>query len=556
MALHLRLKRNDTPYTGKTEALEGLRAQLAKSDPNAVAGEPMIAIYKEGTGDTATTKILFGIADGEGGYSIFDSEAAASEAQGILDRIMGEGVPNQDYDTIKEIADALVKINGSGEGSINKAEQDAKDYADTQITAAVGALDVTDTAEARKFVTAVSETDGVITVSRGAVKSSGGTITVTDGGDGGINIEVVSSALTQYEGQNAIKVNADTGDTNTKTISLAINTADKVLTQSGDGLLANIDLTWSSTDGLKLIGKDSTVIQTIPASDFVKDGMLQNVELKVATAEAPIDKKTRGTFLVFTFNTDAGSKVINVEVTSLIDVYTAGNGISVDGKVISAKIDSASEGGFLTVGANGIKLNGITAAINAAVADEDKKVGNIISGVGLGADGSHQKADGKYTGGATTVVGEIDALDKALATVSGKADNVQAEVDKVETAVGLKADGTYSANTANTYTSAATSVADAVTKLDAQAKANADAITAEKSRATGAEDALDGRIDALEAFSGNTVTGITAGNGISVSGTGNTRTVAVKVKASDPLIEVTDAGVGIKDGGIIDGGIY
>lgn len=532
MTLHLQLKRNQEQYTSKEEALSGLTEELQKIAPDTAEGEPMVAIYAEGEEESATTKILFGIADGKGGYSIFDSEAAASEAQDVLKQIMGDGDPDDNYDTITEIANALVTINGSGEGSIQQAVKDA-----------VNALDVADSAEDMKFVTAVSETDGKITVTRGKVTSNGGTITLTNGGDGGINIEVVSSALTQYTGAEAIKVSEESGGN--KTISLAINAADKVLKQSGDGLLANINLTWSTTDGLKLIGKDSTEIATIPAADFIKDGMLQNVELKVASVDTPVDTATTGTFLVFTFNADAGPKVINLDVTSLIDVYTAGNGINVAGKEISAKIDPTTEK-FLTVGADGIKLSGVQDAINTAKGEETAAIDKIEASVGLGTDGSHVNTNGKYTSGATTVVGEIDALDTALAAVSGKADSVQAEVDLVETAVGLGENGSFTKFTGTNYINDATSIANASVLLDKQVKA-------EETRATAAENALGGRIDTL---SGNAVTGITAGNGISVSGTGNTRTVAVRVKDADPLIEVTSAGVGIKDGGVIDCGTY
>ena len=49
----------------------------------------------------------------------------------------------------------------------------------------------------------------------------------------------------------------------------------------------------------------------------------------------------------------------------------------------------------------------MTTEVNRAKAAEDK----IEASVGLAADGSHVKATGNYTTGATTVVGEIAALD-------------------------------------------------------------------------------------------------------------------------------------------------
>ena len=235
--------------------------------------------------------------------------------------------------------------------------------------------------------------------------------------------------------QDAIAVSEE--DEGEKTISLKLNAADKVLTQTTDGLLANINLTWSNTAGLKLIGKGGAEIATIPATDFIKDGMLENVELKVATAEDPIEEKTSGTFLVFTFNTDAGSKVINLDVTSLIDVYTAGDGISVTGKVIAAKLDASTEA-FLTVGADGIKLSGVQDAIDAAVeAEETARTGadevlqaaidKVEASVGLATDGSHVATSGNYTSGASTVVGEIAALDTQVKT---NADAIAAETSR------------------------------------------------------------------------------------------------------------------------------
>ena len=330
------------------------------------------------------------------------------------------------------------------EEAINKAEQNAKEYADSKISA----LDKNDTAVAGQYIDSVSETDGIITVTRKPVTSTNKSITIgtTNGLDIDVNIDgktivrdggsgqlsVASSALVQYAGENAINVSEVSEEGNTKTISLKLNTADKVLTQTTDGLLANLNLTWSNSDGLKLIGKNSAVIATVPAADFIKDGMLENVELKVASTGDPIEGQTSGTFLVFTFNTDAGSKVINLNVTSLIDVYTAGNGISVTGKVIAAKLDGTTES-FLTIGADGIKLSGVQDAINAA-----------------------KQA-------------------------------VQTEVDAIETAVGLGTDGSFTAPEGSNYTDAATTVMDAISKLDTQVKTNADAIAAETSRATAEE---------------------------------------------------------------------
>lgn len=142
-----------------------------------------------------------------------------------------------------------------------------------------------------------------------------------------------------------------------KKVSIKLDTSDKVLTLGTSGLLSNISLKYiqkgdSTPAKIQLIGKNSTVISEIDASDFVMDGMLENVELD-------------GNNLKFTFNTDSGQDVITVDLSKYIDVYSSGNGIEISGKTISIKRDSTSET-FFTVGANGIKLSGVQDAINAA----------------------------------------------------------------------------------------------------------------------------------------------------------------------------------------------
>ena len=122
------------------------------------------------------------------------------------------------------------------------------------------------------------------------------------------------------------------------------------------GISATLGLTYDKgTKKINLTGKSNAVIATIDATDFIKDGMVQSVELQ-------------GNNLVITFNTDAGAEPISVDLSKFLDVYTAGNGIAISGKAISAKVDTASEK-YLTVGAAGIKLSGVDAAIEAAITE-------------------------------------------------------------------------------------------------------------------------------------------------------------------------------------------
>lgn len=82
----------------------------------------------------------------------------------------------------------------------------------------------------------------------------------------------------------------------------------------------------------------------------------------------------------------------------------------------------------VTVGENDIaSATGLTAEVNRAEGAEDK----IEASVGLAADGSHVKTTGNYTSGATTVVGEIAALDKQ---VKANADAIATEITRATNA--------------------------------------------------------------------------------------------------------------------------
>lgn len=96
---------------------------------------------------------------------------------------------------------------------------------------------------------------------------------------------------------------------------------------------------------LHLKGKDGVDVATIDMSQFAIDGMIESVEY---------DKEKHT--LVITWNTAAGKKPISIDLSDLIDIYTAGNGIEVSDKgVISIKLAEGNQD-YLVLDENGLKL--------------------------------------------------------------------------------------------------------------------------------------------------------------------------------------------------------
>lgn len=85
---------------------------------------------------------------------------------------------------------------------------------------------------------------------------------------------------------------------------------------------------YKGADSLVLKGKDGVVIGSIPVADFVVDGMLVDVAFDTTNTD----------ILNFTFNVkdeEGKDKVLPVDLSKYLDVYEQGEGITIDGKIIS-----------------------------------------------------------------------------------------------------------------------------------------------------------------------------------------------------------------------------
>ena len=122
-----------------------------------------------------------------------------------------------------------------------------------------------------------------------------------------------------------------------------VKAGDKVLALEGTELTSTISLSIDATAGedgkkyIRLKGIDGADLGKIDTADFVKDGMLTSAEL----VTNPVGQDD-GTYIKLTWNTDGGKQPMYINVTSLIDVYTAGNGLSLSDHEFSVNFDVAA----------------------------------------------------------------------------------------------------------------------------------------------------------------------------------------------------------------------
>ena len=170
----------------------------------------------------------------------------------------------------------------------------------------------------------------------------------------GIKLDPTQGNVTLSLGANGLKAE--------DTTALRDVTGQNFIKKNGTDVEGHLNLTYNTkTKKINLEGFDSSIIASIDATAFIKDGMINTVEL-VTDPES----HDPGTYLVITFNTDAGKDAIYLDVSSLIDVYEGHNGIKVTGKHIHLIIDPTSEP-YLSLSDYGIKIEGINAKISEVV---------------------------------------------------------------------------------------------------------------------------------------------------------------------------------------------
>ena len=96
--------------------------------------------------------------------------------------------------------------------------------------------------------------------------------------------------------------------------------------------------------------------------------------------------------LVFVFVTETGETTTKIDVSNLVDTYTAGNGLELANNTFSVKLDASGEK-FLTLSEAGLKLSGIEKAIADAIVAEKERAEGIEAKLRTDVDYCGQRID-------------------------------------------------------------------------------------------------------------------------------------------------------------------
>lgn len=250
-----------------------------------------------------------------------------------------------------------------------------------------------------------------------APKNGVGAITVDDNGVA-LKIAETQGNVTLAQSEAGLTANVVIPDA--KVTGVKAN--DQVLALEGTSLTSTIGLSYDSGNKkIKLTGIGKAEIASIDASDFIKDGMLDT---------ATFDPETKK--ITLTFNTDSGKKPIEINVSSLVDTYTAkvGSGLTLNDHEFGIDTSVIATAESVTNVSNAVSNLSETAVQSASAAAESNYVKATV-----------QKNGTVITVGATATVqpiatasAETSAPKKGLAEASDVKTYVDAEVAEAKQA--------------------------------------------------------------------------------------------------------------------------
>lgn len=492
---HIHLFRNGTVIDNRDSAVAKLKEFINDSKYDDLDGVAILARYKS-TSNGVQTLVGF-VYGGDGTNSksitIFDNEGSKSDTNTEINSLKNE--------IKTQIQNTLTSANTYTNEEIAKLDVPDSPVDNnfvTSVSESDGKITVQRAAVASPTKTvSVTKADGggvnfdVNIDGKTIVKNTDGKISVASAALTqyvGENAVTVSSADTSNNKTVSLKINSGDNvlsqDTNglSATLSIAYDSSSRKLQLKGNNgnLINEIDATAFVKDGML---NDTAVFTASATTQSITFGGKETITDPVPADLVPNSSNTHEYsgltinhhYLAFEFKVDGDDtqpyKYEILDATDIIDVYKNGNGLELTDHTFSVKKADGSEG-FLTIDEDGVKISGVADAIAAAAASAKTEVKkatddqhidvtsaateghvtytissvdtasateltNVKNNVGLGADGSHTPTSGNYTSSATTVTGEIAALDTqvkknetSITTLNSQVNEINGKIDK------------------------------------------------------------------------------------------------------------------------------
>lgn len=201
-----------------------------------------------------------------------------------------------------------------------------------------------------------------------------------------------------------------------------VKAGDRVLALEGTNLTSTLGLSYDSENKkIKLTGIGKEEVASIDATDFIKDGMLD---------AATFDSETKE--ITLTFNTASGKDPIKINVSSLVDTYTAkvGSGLTLTDHEFGIDTSVIATAQSVSNVSNAVAGLSSTAVQSASAAAESNYVKAMVTKDGtaltVGATATVQPI--------ATASAEASAPKKGLAEASDVKTYVDTEVAKAKKA--------------------------------------------------------------------------------------------------------------------------
>jgi len=338
--------------------------------------------------------------------------------------------------------------------------------------------------------------------------------------------EAASGAVITVSDTNTVSMVKDASNVISSVVKIDGNTVGNIISEHTDGIYASANLTynpatntltWSSTNGSVDIPLNAGSIITGIYYDAPNKKLIitYNIETSTGTTTASTDVDV--TELFNPVDVQSGNHLGGIQLTSYTDVD--GSTIISAGTVISTDVNNilVNDNGVLKVigTADNIKYNSSTvgdsltelyslisqetterenkdneiereiSAITSSTGSLQEELDRTQVGAGLNPDGTYapnvastyinsatslNNADALLDAAVAATNARVDGVVADVASLSGKSDSLQEELDRTQVGAGLNSDGVYEPNLLANYISGATSLKNADELLDGEIK--------------------------------------------------------------------------------------